>query len=225
MKLSIRDSIGSLEFFNNLSEDKIEKLISISSLQSYSSNTLLHYEKTENSKLLFLLNGLAKAYKIDKYDNEVFLYYIYDKHMISEISSLSNEPLISYSNIIFVEKSEVLSIDYRAFKREFLDNGLLCLELASEVIRQSKLLQDLVNREFIFDSVAKVAMMLRTDLNMFNRLKRYDVSLMLHIQPSTLSRVLSRLKRNGIIDIERGEVIILNIKSLEKIYKGELEND
>jgi len=48
---------------------------------------------------------------------------------------------------------------------------------------------------------------------------------MLHIQPSTLSRVLSRLKRNGIIDIERGEVIILNIKSLEKIYKGELEND
>jgi len=82
MKLSIRDSIGSLEFFNNLSEDKIEKLISISSLQSYSSDRLLHYEKTENSKLLFLLNGLAKAYKIDKYDNEVFLYYIYEYYVI-----------------------------------------------------------------------------------------------------------------------------------------------
>jgi len=82
----------------------------------------------------------------------------------------------------------------------------------------------LVNREFIFDSVAKVAMMLSTDLDMFNKLKRYDVSLMLHIQPSTLSRVLSRLKHNGIINIERGKVIIVNAKGLSKIYEG-LDNE
>jgi CRP/FNR family transcriptional regulator len=92
------------------------------------------------------------------------------------------------------------------------------LELANEVIRQSKQLQDLVNREFIFDSVSKVAMMLDSDLDMFNRLKRYDVSLMLHIQPSTLSRVLNRLKRNSIIDIIRGEVIVVNQRALNRIY-------
>ena len=219
MKLEIKD-IKSLEFFSSLSEDKIERLISISLLKSYKNECLLHYEKTQSDKLLFLVDGLAKAYKIDKHDNEIFLYYIYKKHMLSEISSLQNNYLFSYSNITFVENSQVLSIEYQAFKKEFLDKGILCLELADEVIRQSKQLQDLVNREFIFDSVTKVAMMLSTDLNMFNRLKRYDVSLMLHIQPSTLSRVLSRLKRNGIIDIKRGTVIILNVKGLAKIYKG-----
>ena len=126
--------------------------------------------------------------------------------------------MISYSNIELLENSQILSIDYKEFKRLFLDNGLLCLEFANEVIRQSKQLQDLVNREFIFDSVSKVAMMLSSDLGMFNRLKRYDVSLMLHIQPSTLSRVLKRLKRNGIIDIIKGEVIITNQKALDRIY-------
>jgi CRP/FNR family transcriptional regulator len=118
-----------------------------------------------------------------------------------------------------VEDSQILSIDYKAFKKYFLNNGLLCLQLANEMIHQSKLLQDLVSREFVFNSVAKVAMMLSSDLDMFNRLKRYDISLMLHIQPATLSRVLKRLKRDSIIDILQGKVIIVDAKRLKNIYK------
>jgi CRP/FNR family transcriptional regulator len=220
MMVDIKSAIGQLDFFTNLTEGEIATLCSISSLKKYSSDTLLHYEKSESQWLLFLVDGLAKAYKIDKHDNEIFLYYIYKHHMISNISSLDKEQLLSYSNIMFVEESKLLFIDFSAFKRLFLEKGRLCLELSNEVIRQSKQLQDLVNREFIFDSVAKVAMMLSSDLAMFNKLKRYDVSLMLHIQPSTLSRVLSRLKRNGLIDIDHGVVIIVNAEGLKKIYEG-----
>ena len=218
--MDIKKAISHLNFFSNLSQDKIDNLSSISSLKNYSADCLLHYEKSQKSKLLFLIDGLAKAYKIDKHDNEIFLYHIDKNHLISEISTIKNDFLISYSNIVFIEDSQILAIDYKLFKERFLNNGLLCLELASEVIRQSKLLQDLVNREFIFDSVAKVAMMIDSDLNIFNKLKRYDVSLMLHIQPSTLSRVLKRLKHKGVIDIERGEVTILDKSELQKIYKG-----
>jgi len=218
--MGINEAIGQLSFFSNLDENDINQLIAISSLKRYSSNSLLHYEKSQNTNLLFLVKGLAKAYKIDKHDNEIFLYYVYKNQMISEISTLKADKLLSYSNIIFVEDSQILSIDYGAFKREFLDKGLLCLELANEIIRQSKQLQDLVNREFIFDSVSKVAKMLHSDVDIFNKLKRYDVSLMLHIQPSTLSRVLSRLKRQGIIDIDHGKVIIVDTKVLETIYEG-----
>jgi len=218
--VDIKKAIDYLDFFSNLSEDRIDDLISISSIKSYSANCLLHYEKSQHTQLLFLVDGLAKAYKIDKHDNEIFLYHIQSNHLISEISTIKEDYLISYSNILFLEDSQILAIDYKLFKERFLDNGLLCLELTSEVIRQSRLLQDLVNREFIFDSVAKVAMMIDSDLNIFNKLKRYDVSLMLHIQPSTLSRVLRRLKHKGIIDIKRGEIEIIEQKELSKIYEG-----
>ncbi|MBU1667146.1 Crp/Fnr family transcriptional regulator [bacterium] len=218
--MAIKSIIHSLEFFTNLSEDELEQLVAISSLKNYNNSSLLYYEKSQSDKLLFLVKGLAKAYKIDKHENEIFLYYIYKNHMISEISSLKDDHLTSYSNITFVEDSQVLSMEYKAFKKHFLDRGLLCLELANEVIRQSKLLQDLVRREFVFNSVAKVAMMLHSDVVMFNQLKRSDVSLMLHIQPSTLSRVLNRLKNNGIIDIVRGKVIIVHAKELKQLYEG-----
>jgi len=218
--VDIKEAIGCLNFFSSLSCNKVEDLFSISLLKNYSANALLHYEKSKSGRLLFLVDGLAKAYKLDKYDNEIFLYHIHGNNLISEISSLQEDELISYSNILFLEDSTVLAIENRAFKEKFLDKGLLCLELASEVIRQSTLLQDLVNREFIFDSVAKVAMMIDLELKIFNRLKRYDVSSMLHIQPSTLSRVLSRLKHKGIIDIERGEIMVVKRDELQKIYRG-----
>ncbi len=217
--MAIKNIIQSLSFFSTLSEEEVERLISISSLQQYTNEYMLHYENTQSDRLLFLVDGLAKASKIDKHDNEIFLYYVHKNHILSEISTLQDNYLTSYSNMTLIEDSQVLSIDYQAFKKYFLDNGLLCLELANEMIYQSKQLQDLVSREFVFNSVAKVSMMLCLDIDMFNRLKRYDISLMLHIQPATLSRVLNRLKRDAIIDIDRGKVIILNSKRLENIYK------
>ena len=220
--MAIKNIIQSLSFFNTLNEEEVDTLISISFVKEYNNEYILHYENTQSDRLLFLVEGLAKASKIDKHNNEIFLYYVYKNHILSEISTLQDDHLTSYSNMTLIEDAKVLSIDYKAFKTHFLDNGLLCLELANEMIYQSKQLQDLVNREFVFNSVAKVSMMLCSDIDMFNRLKRYDISLMLHIQPATLSRVLNRLKRDAIIDIDHGKVIIRNGKRLENIYK-ELE--
>ena len=72
----------------------------------------------------------------------------------------------------------------------------------------------------VFDATAKVAFMLSQDLEMFNRLKRQEVSFMLHIQPETLSRVLKRLSRNEIIQVDLGTVKITNNEALVSIFRG-----
>ena len=217
--MSIKESIASIDFFSSLNEEQIDILSSISTLNSYSKEYIIHYEKIENDNLLFLTDGLAKAYKMDKHDNEIFLYYIYKNSLLSEISDINSTTLLSFSNIETVEESNILSINYQKFNEYFLKNNLLCLEFADAVIKRSQQLQTLVNREFIFDSIAKVAMMISSDLDMFNKLKRHDIALILHIQPATLSRVLNRLKRNKIIDIMQGKVTIVDHIALETIYK------
>lgn len=215
--MSIKNIIESLDFFKTLKTQDVELLASISSLQSYNNEYILYYEKQESNNLLFLINGLAKTYKIDKHSNEIFLYYIYNKSLISEITNINNETLTSFSNVALVEDSQILSIDYKEFKKHFLQKNLLCIELVNQISLRSQKIESLINREFIFDSVEKVAMMLDSDLSMFNKLKRHDISLILHIQPATLSRVLNRLKRNRIIDIIQGKVTILDTIALKEI--------
>jgi len=217
--LSAKSLIKSLDFFKSLDETQIELLVDISTVKLYAKDTVFTYEKSETNQLIFLIDGLAKAYKIDKHENEIFLYYIHKDSLLSEISNLNDDLLYSFSNISFVDESRILSIDYLQFKNNFLKKNILNMEFSNEIILQSTKLQTLINREFIFDAVAKVAMMLSSDLDMFNKLKRHDISLMLHIQPSTLSRVLNRLKRNSIIDIVQGKVSILNTKELDLIFK------
>lgn len=215
----LKDTLSSLNFFSSLADKELELLASFSSISSYTNGYVIHYEKQESGLLLFLLEGVAKAYKIDKHNNEIFLHYIYAPSLISDISNLKKDKIISFSNVSLVEDSKVLAIDYKKFKEFFLSKGHLCLEFVNEMIGKSNQLQSLINREFIFSSVAKVAMMLHDDLEMFNSLKRSEISLILNIQPETLSRVLNRLKRDNIIDSKNAKIIVLNKEALLSVYE------
>jgi CRP/FNR family transcriptional regulator len=214
--MSLKALLKDADLFSTLDDKELDLLISISTINNYQKDYIVHYEKEQSNKLLFLITGFAKAYKIDKHKNEIFLYYIYKNTLISDIQK---DRIISFSNVALLEDSQVLSIDYHSFKKHFLDKGMLCNEFTNEILSKSQQLQSLVNREFVFNSVAKVAMMLDKDLDIFNKLKRAEISLMLHIQPETLSRVLNRLKRDSIIGIKNTKVEILNNLALKSVYE------
>ena len=218
--MTLQESIKTLDFFKNLDDNQIELLSDFSNISKYDKDAILFYETDIKNHLLFLVNGLIKIYKYDKFDNEIFLYHIYPNSLISELSSITNSEIYCFSNASFIEDSIVLSIDFLRFKEHFLDNNILIKELMNSLLNKNHQLQSLVNRELVFDATAKVAYMLVQDLKMFNNLKRQEVSFMLHIQPETLSRVLKKLSRDEIIDIENQEVIIKDQIALNSIFTG-----
>ncbi len=218
--MSIEETIRKISFFNNLSDEQIKLIASISNVSKYPNKSILYYESDISKNLLFLVEGLIKIYKVDKFDNEIFLYHIYKNSMISELTSMNKNDIYCFSNAEFTEDSIVLSVDFEKFQEIFLSKNILTMELMEILLKKTHQLQCIVNRELVFDATAKVAFMLNQDLEMFNKLKRQEVSFMLHIQPETLSRVLKRLTRNGTIAIENGEVTIENEEELISIFRG-----
>ena len=218
--MTLTQSIKSLDFFENLSDEQIDVLSNFSFISKYEKDSILFYETDLKTNLLFLVRGLIKIYKYDKFDNEIFLYHIYSNSLISELSNINTNEIYCFSNASFIEDSVVLSIDFLKLQEHFLNNNLLVKELMSSLLKKTNQLQSLVNRELVFDATAKVAYMLVSDLKMFNNLKRQDVSFMLHIQPETLSRVLKKLSRDNIIEIENQQVIIKDEIALNSIFKG-----
>jgi CRP-like cAMP-binding protein len=218
--VSIQETIRKISFFNNLNDEQINIIASISSVSSYSKNSILYYESDINKNLLFLVEGLIKIYKVDKFNNEIFLYHIYKNSMISELSSIKQNDIYCFSNAEFTEESTILLINFEKFQEHFLSKNILTMELMEILLDKTHQLQCIVNRELVFDATAKVAFMLNQDIEMFNKLKRQEVSFMLHIQPETLSRVLKRLTRNGVIEVDNGNVIIKNKEELMSIFRG-----
>ena len=218
--MTVQKIIRKISFFNNLSDEQINIIASISTVSKQPNKSILYYESDINKNLLFLVEGLIKIYKVDKFNNEIFLYHIYKNSMISELTSTNNKEIYCFSNAEFIEDSIVLSINFEKFQEYFLSKNILTMELLEVLLNKTHQLQCIVNRELVFDATAKVAFMLSQDLEMFNRLKRQEVSFMLHIQPETLSRVLKGLSRNEIIQVDLGTVKITNNEALVSIFRG-----
>ena len=217
---NIKDKVKLLDFFKTLNQDELDILFGISNINSYPKGYTLYYEEELKDKIYFLVEGVAKTYKVDRQDNEIFLNYIYNDTLISEISSLDNNQIICLANTEFIQDSVVLEIDYTAFKEYFIKTNILTAQFLDEVLRKNKQLYCIIDREVVFDATAKVAYSLYDDLEMFNKLKRQDIANMLHIQPATLSRVLKKLLRQNIIEVEATTVSVLKKDELKKFFSG-----
>jgi CRP/FNR family transcriptional regulator len=213
--------IKSLDFFNSLNDKELNSLSNISTITKHKKHSILYYEDDSYEKIFFLVYGLLKIYKIDKFNNEIFLYHIYENSLISELTTLDGNDIYCFSNAEFMENSIILEVNFLEFKKQFLSINILKNEFINEILLKTQQLHSVVNRELVFDATAKVAFMLKNNLNMFNKLKRQEVSFMLHIQPETLSRVLKKLRRSEIIELDNSNIIVINQNTLEDIYKGD----
>ena len=59
--------IKKIDFFKNLNEEEMKLLCSISTMSKYENNSILFYENDVRNSLLFLVEGLLKIYKFDKF--------------------------------------------------------------------------------------------------------------------------------------------------------------
>ncbi len=211
--------IKHIPFFNSLDDVLIEQLSKIATLKKYVSSDVLFYEKDTQDEIFYLVEGAIKFYKVDRFDSEIFLYKIISNSIIFDISKFCEEHVIScYANAEFLEDSRVLVFNNIKFRELMQTNHSFMRVVLKESFRMVQQLQCIISRDVVFDGTAKVAHMLVNDLRNFNRLKKHETAYMLHIQPETLSRILKKLTRNGIIEIDKNCVKILNLDELREIY-------
>ncbi len=211
------EELRKVPLFEALDENELAALSKIVQVKPYVKGDILHYEKDTQTNIYYLMEGLIKVYKIDRFDNEVFMYNLFHNTLISEITDF--EQIGCFANAEFVVDSEVLIIDFEGFKAIYMHSPKLMLELLREFARKTKMMQCIINREIVFDGTAKVAFMLINDLDSFNRLKKQEIAYMLNIQPETLSRILKKLTRNGAIAVEEGNTVIEDEEALRAIFE------
>lgn len=215
-----KEYIKNIPFFNSFSDELLENLSNIAKIKQCVFNDVLFYEDEMQDDIFYLVKGSIKFYKVDRFDSEIFLYKIASNTLIFDISKLCDEYVMScYANAEFLEDSEILVFDKVKFKELLGSNYELMRRVLKESFLMIQQLQCIISRDVVFDGTAKVAHMLVNDLDNFNNFKKHETAYMLHIQPETLSRILKKLTRNGIIEIEKNSVKILNLDELREIYE------
>jgi len=214
------DLITDIPFFSGLDDNLLVELSKIAILKNYVSSDILFYEKDAQDEIFYLISGAIKFYKVDRFDNEIFLYKVTSNSIVFDIAKMCDENIITcYANAELLEDSKVLLFNNIKFRELMRTNHGFTRVVLRESFKMIQQLQCIISRDVVFDGTAKIAHMLSNDLETFNMLKKHEIAYMLHIQPETLSRILKKLIRNDIIEINKNRVKILNFDELKEIYE------
>lgn len=207
--------IRSLPYFSHLCDKEFASIQRHSTLKKYDQNDILFYEGESARYLYILLEGSLKVYQTTAKANNFFILFLTKTgELIGEFALFSDTP---YPNTAqFVTQGEVLQIDFKPIKNELLHNPELNLFLIKSLSNKQRIFLDFIHSEMFSNSEAKVVHFLLHHETLFSHLKRIEIASILNMTPETLSRMLSKLKKLGLIQIEKDYATILIQRELLK---------
>ncbi len=202
--------------FSGLDESKLMELQSHIHVKHYTKDSIVFYEGDKSEYLHILIKGNVRLYKTTPMGKEIYL------HGINAPSALALFPAFEMlafpATCAFFSEGSVGLLPLEKFHKclENLDFSLAMLKAMS---KRMQLLEKLLHRETVFSSEAKIADLIINNAKIFQLLKNSEIASILNMTPETLSRILTKLKKEEIITIDEHVVTIHDKKRLQNIIE------
>lgn len=221
MNLSPLDKTLSLEgigLFSHLSPVQRSQIEAIGILRQYTAGEILFYEGDESNYFHFLLAGEVNVFKISAAHETMLIHRFHAPSLIAEVATLKQIPYPASCESI--QDSTVLKIARNPFLELLQNDPSLSIALISSLTQKIGALESSLQRHSAPNALAKVARLIQDDRAIFNRLKGVEIARLLGITPETLSRMIKKLKSEGIITHTKQEGLILLLSDELKSYCG-----
>lgn len=212
-----KTDLNDFYFFNFLKEEELKRLKEISIKKQFNKDEILFYKGETPKYLHLLLKGIVKLYTHDSKDNEVVIHNLVAPSLIAEI--VNYEELKFPANCSFETTGEVLLIDYEKFKNEFLLKPEISMFFIKSLTKKIKALESFINYNISSNSIEKIVRFLIENDSLLINLKQVKIAQILNITPETFSRKLSKLKKEKIIQNDKGYIKILDYNRLTNYIK------
>jgi len=208
-----------IEPFGWLESREIELLSAQAHIKSFREGEILFFEEEDTPYWYFVAEGRLKAYKTDKTEHNISLCSLDVGMAVNDIRSTKNGyEATMFATIESVTGGHLVGLKASALSLLFAQIPklpLICLQGAMSSVERY---QRAFFSGMILDGTGKVAFMMANDLSRFNSMKKQDIAAMLNIQPETLSRIIGKLLRKGVIEVGSA-VKVLDGKGLREFYE------
>lgn len=205
-----------IPLFSGLSEIQLEEMQTHLYLKHYAKGSIVFYEEDNSEYLYILLEGSVRMYKTTPGGKEVYIHGIHAPSPIALFPALERVPFPASCG--FLTSGTVALLPLEKF-HNCLQNLDFSLAVIKAMSKRMKLLETLLHKETVFSSEAKVSDLITRNSRIFQYLKNNEIASILNITPETLSRILTKLKNEDIITIDKHIVTVLNENALQSIIK------
>jgi len=206
-----------IPMFSALGDRYLKELQEKIHIKNYTKESIVFYEGDESEYLHILMKGSVKLYKTSPKGTQIQINRFAAPGLIAEFACFEREVFPATCEFVTDGTIGLLHFDKLY---EYLNQPQFSLELIKSLTGKISLLSALVHKETILSSEAKVADLMLKKVTIFNRLKNNEIASILNLTPETFSRILTKLKKEGIIKIENHKLTILNQDALFAIIEN-----
>ncbi len=209
-------NLSSMPLFSKLSPEHLAEIQSQMHIHQYEKDSIVFYEGDESEYLHILLDGVVRLYKTSPKGTQVHMHNFAAPEIIALFAAFEKIPFPATCEFLGEGTVGMIPLDKIYTCMQNVD---FSISLVSALSRRMKLLANLLHKETIYTTEAKIADLVMNNPSVFERLKNNEIASILNMTPETLSRILTKMKKEQIISIENHVVVILNEKSLNKIIE------
>lgn len=216
-----------ISLFSVLEENDLNKIKDLITQRTYKKGQVICFEGDISDRLYIISNGKIKVYKYSKDGNEQILYILSEGDFIGDLSLLKKEGF--KFNAEALEDVDVCTLSKNDFDDILKRNPEIALKILEIVHDRIVKLEDLIQSLNISDIETRIAKFLLGLVNEFGiekkdeieltlPLSREDMSNYIGVTRETISRKLSSMQKDGIIElVGNKKIIIKDKKNLEAL--------
>jgi len=206
--------IKTIEIFSHLSPKQLQQLKHISLMRHYESNEIIFYQGDASEYFHFLLQGEVSVYKSN--DTETLeVHRFRAPSMIAEVATLKSLPFPASAEAL--SSCTILKIAKVPFVDLLHNDAGLGISMMTSLMNKIGTLEQAIEHLSAPDTMSKIVRLMMEQPQLFSTLKGTQIAKKLSITPETLSRNLSKLKKENLISHQPHKYFeILNPIELEK---------
>ena len=211
-------ALKDIPLFSGLNTEQLELLQSQMHIHHYNKDSVVFYEGDTSEYLQILLDGSVRLYKTNPKGTQVHMHNFTAPEIIALFAAFEDVPYPATCEFL---TEGIVGLLPLVKIYDCLHHVDFSMSLITALSKRMKLIADLFHKETIFSSEAKIADLIYTNPTVFERLKNGEIASILNMTPETLSRILTKFKKEQIITIEHHVVTVLN----ETVLKSVIDNN
>jgi CRP/FNR family transcriptional regulator, cyclic AMP receptor protein len=218
-KEQIKKVLSQFSLFRDLDESEISKIVDIAIARELKKNNHVFLQGDPITNVYFISEGKVKIYKSDSSGREQIVNIVKSGDMFPHVGFFRKGEYPAYAEIIENSKLVVVPIDQ--FEKVLIDNPHLCIKVFNVLAEKIIDLQDRLEEQILnntYEQIIKLLVRLSEkhgfDLEdgkvlLKSEFTNKDLANMIGTTRETVSRTLTKMKKEGLIEVnESGDMVL-----------------
>ncbi len=221
-----RKRLSANHLLDGLEENHLHILDKSAQIFKKEASESIFHQGDQSTHFYFVIEGAVKLFKISSSGNEKVFEVVRANHFFAEATVFFELPVYPVSATAITD-TQLMSIDSGVFLEILEQSSVLCIRLLGKMSQRLHKQINEINNLSIQNASYRVAyylLHLHEDRKLSDskqevhlRISKKIIASRLSIQPETLSRILTKLDKQGFIEVLHHSIIIKNIQGLRNV--------